>query len=132
MERLHAPFTKGVAVDGAELRHVADGRRADAEWRFAINNDQSSHRASPFRPVSPSRKATNSGTRSAASSAARTSRARVLALDEKAKLLEALHPRFQRFVRFDLGTGCRLDEIRCIDPKRDIDWTRGTVHVTGR
>jgi integrase len=45
----------------------------------------------------------------------------VLALDEETKLLEALHLRFQRFVRFALGTGCRLDEIRGIDPARDID-----------
>jgi len=59
-------------------------------------------------------------------------RTRVLALDEETKLLEALHPRFQRFVRFALGTGCRLDEIRGIDARRDIDWTRGTVHVTGK
>jgi integrase len=47
-------------------------------------------------------------------------------------LLEALHLRFQRFVRFALGTGCRLDEIRGIDPARDIDWLRGTVHVVGK
>jgi integrase len=47
-------------------------------------------------------------------------------------LLEALHPRFQRFVRFALGTGCRLDEIRGIDSSRDIDWMRGTVHVIGK
>jgi len=40
---------------------------------------------------------------------------RVLSLDEETKLLDALHPRFQRFVRFALGTGCRLDEIRGID-----------------
>ncbi len=59
-------------------------------------------------------------------------RTRVLSLDEESILLDALHPRFQRFVRFALGTGCRLDEIRGIDPKRDIDWTRGTVHVTGK
>lgn len=48
-------------------------------------------------------------------------RTRVLTLDEETKLLESLHPRFQRFVRFALGTGCRLDEIRGIDSKRDID-----------
>jgi integrase/recombinase XerC len=30
------------------------------------------------------------------------------------------------------GTGCRLDEIRGIDPERDFDWTRGTVHVIGK
>jgi integrase len=59
-------------------------------------------------------------------------RTRVLALDEETKLLEALHQRFQRFVRFALGTGCRLDEIRGIDPARDIDWPRGTVHVVGK
>jgi hypothetical protein len=41
-------------------------------------------------------------------------RTRVLTLDEETPLLEALHPRFQRFVRFALGTGCRLDEIRGI------------------
>jgi hypothetical protein len=27
--------------------HVADGWRADAEWRFAVNDDQSPHPASP-------------------------------------------------------------------------------------
>jgi integrase len=59
-------------------------------------------------------------------------RTRVLALDEETKLLDALHPRFQRFVRFALGTGCRLDEIRGIDSKQDIDWIRGTVHVIGK
>ncbi|MEO8256233.1 MAG: tyrosine-type recombinase/integrase [Acidobacteriota bacterium] len=59
-------------------------------------------------------------------------RTRVLTLDEETKLLDALHPRFQRFVRFALGTGCRLDEIRGIDPKQDIDWIRGTVHVIGK
>ena len=56
----------------------------------------------------------------------------MLTLHEETKLLDALHPRFQRFVRFALGTGCRLDEIRGINPKRDIDWTRDTVHVTGK
>ncbi len=59
-------------------------------------------------------------------------RTRVLTLDEESLLLEALHQRFQRFVRFALGTGCRLDEIRGIAPERDIDWLRGTVHVTGK
>lgn len=59
-------------------------------------------------------------------------RTRVLTLDEETKLLDALHPRFQRFVRLALGTGCRLDEIRGIDPKQDIDWIRGTVHVIGK
>src|SRR5688572_789969 len=59
-------------------------------------------------------------------------RTRVLALDEETKVLNALHPRFQRFVRFALGTGCRLDEIRGIDSKQDIDWIRGTVHVIGK
>jgi integrase/recombinase XerD len=59
-------------------------------------------------------------------------RTRVLTLDEETLLLEALHPRFQRFVRFALGTGCRLDEIRGIVPERDIDWLRGTVHVIGK
>ena len=59
-------------------------------------------------------------------------RTRVLSLDEETKLLDSLHPRFQRFVRFALGTGCRLDEIRGIDSKRDIDWTRGMVHVIGK
>jgi integrase/recombinase XerD len=59
-------------------------------------------------------------------------RTRVLTLDEETKLLDALHPRFQRFVRFALGTGCRLDEIRGIDAKQDIDWIRGTAHVIGK
>jgi integrase len=54
-------------------------------------------------------------------------RTRVLTLEEETKLLDALHPRFQRFVRVALGTGCRLDEIRGIDAKQDIDWIRGTV-----
>jgi len=59
-------------------------------------------------------------------------RTRVLTLDEETKLMGALHPRFQRFVRFALGTGCRLEEIWGIDPKRNIDWIRGTVHVLGK
>jgi len=59
-------------------------------------------------------------------------RTRVLSLDEEALLLDALNPRFQRFVRFALGTGARLDEIRGIDPKRDINWQDGTVHVLGK
>ena len=59
-------------------------------------------------------------------------RTRVLTLDEEAKLLNTLHPRFQRFVRFALGTGCRLDEIRHVDATRDVDWARGSVHVTGK
>lgn len=59
-------------------------------------------------------------------------RTRVPTLDEETKLLDALHPRFERFVRFALGTGCRLDEIRGIDPKQDIDWIRSTVHVIGK
>ncbi len=59
-------------------------------------------------------------------------RTRVLTLDEETLLLEALHQRFERFVRFALGTGCRLDEIRGIVPERDIDWLRGTVHVIGK
>ena len=45
----------------------------------------------------------------------------MLTLDEETLLLEALHPRFQRFARFALGTGCRLDEIRGIDAERDVD-----------
>ena len=56
----------------------------------------------------------------------------MLTLDEETLLLEALHPRFQRFVRFALGTGCRLDEIRGIARGRDVDWLRGTVHVIGK
>jgi integrase len=59
-------------------------------------------------------------------------RTRVLSLDEETKLLDALHPRFQRFVRFALGTGARLDEIRGIDPDRDVNWQDGTVHVIGK
>jgi integrase/recombinase XerD len=59
-------------------------------------------------------------------------RTRVLTLDEETELMGALHPRFQRFVRFALGTGCRLEEIRGIDPKCNIDWVRGTVHVLGK
>ena len=56
----------------------------------------------------------------------------MLSLDEEAKLLGAMNPRFQRFVRFALGTGARLDEIRGIDPERDINWLDGTVHVLGK
>src|SRR3989454_7341631 len=59
-------------------------------------------------------------------------RTRVLTLDEEAKLLDALHPRFERFTRFALGTGARLDEIRNIDPEHDINWQDGTVHVIGK
>ena len=42
-------------------------------------------------------------------------RTRVLTLAEETLLLDALHPRFQRFVRFALETGYRLDEIRGIE-----------------
>jgi hypothetical protein len=35
-----ASVSKRIEVDGAELRHVAHGRRADAERRLAVNNDQ--------------------------------------------------------------------------------------------
>lgn len=59
-------------------------------------------------------------------------RTRVLSLDEEEKLLDALRPRFQRFVRFALGTGARLDEIRGVDPDQDINWKDGTVHVIGK
>ncbi|MGE3275204.1 MAG: hypothetical protein AB7O67_08825 [Vicinamibacterales bacterium] len=58
--------------------------------------------------------------------------ARVPALEEETTLLEALHPRFQRLARFALGTGCRLNEMRGIDSRRDIDGMRGTVYVTGK
>ena len=82
----------------------------------------------------------------------------MLSLDEETKLLDALHPRFQRFDRFAVGTGCRLDEIRGIEtssprgsapnpgsvarggpfaPLRslardDVNWHHGTVHVIGK
>jgi integrase len=59
-------------------------------------------------------------------------RTRVLSLDEETKLMDALHPRFQRFVRFALGTGARLEEIRGVDPDRDVNWHDGTVHVLGK
>jgi integrase len=59
-------------------------------------------------------------------------RTRVLSLDEETKLMDALHPRFQRFVRFALGTGARLEEIRGVDPDRDVNWNDGTVHVLGK
>jgi integrase len=59
-------------------------------------------------------------------------RTRVLNLEEEAKLLDAMRPRFQRFVRFALGTGARLSEIRGIDPDRDVDWQDGAVHVLGK
>jgi integrase/recombinase XerD len=61
-----------------------------------------------------------------------TPKSQVLPLEQETLLLGALHPRFQRFVRFGLGTGCRLDEIRGIDPQRDIDWQLGTVRVIGK
>jgi integrase len=77
-------------------------------------------------------RATTSATRSAVSSGKDRPRTRVLTLTEESKLMDALHPRFQRFVRCALGTGCRLDEIRGIDPERDVDRTRGTVHVIGK
>ncbi len=59
-------------------------------------------------------------------------RTRVLTLEEEAKLVDALHPRFARFTRFALGTGARLEEIRGIDQDRDINWDDGTVHVLGK
>src|SRR5712691_5939941 len=49
VECLDAPVPKGVHVNRTELRHIADRGRADAEGRFAVNNDQNSHRATPSR-----------------------------------------------------------------------------------
>ncbi len=59
-------------------------------------------------------------------------RDRVLSVSEQPLLLEKLSPRYQRWVRFVLGTGCRLSEVRDIDPKRDIDWSRRMLTVTGK
>lgn len=59
-------------------------------------------------------------------------RTRVMSLDEEAKLLAVLHPRFQRFVRFALGTGTRLEEIRALDPEHNVDWKTATLRVFGK
>jgi integrase len=59
-------------------------------------------------------------------------RTRLLSLNEEGKLLPALHPRFQRFVRFALGTGARLEEIRSIDPRVDVNLNESTFHVRGK
>ncbi|MFN8060361.1 MAG: hypothetical protein U0Q12_14485 [Vicinamibacterales bacterium] len=56
-------------------------------------------------------------------------RTRVLTLDEETRLLEALHLRFQRFVRFALGTGCRLDDPRYRQQTRHrLDARHGARH----
>src|SRR5436190_23725670 len=43
VECLDSTVLKGVDVNGAKLRHVADCGRADAERRFAVNDDWSVH-----------------------------------------------------------------------------------------
>ena len=43
-ERFHPLIPKFVDIDGAELRHVTNRGRADAEGRFAVNNDRIAHR----------------------------------------------------------------------------------------
>ena len=63
---------------------------------------------------------------------ARDARLAQLSLDEETKLMDSLHPRFQRFVRFALGTGARLEGIRGVDADRDVNWHDGTVHVVGK
>jgi len=40
VKRLYAPVPKRVDVDRAALGHVTDRRRADAEGRLAVNDDQ--------------------------------------------------------------------------------------------
>lgn len=59
-------------------------------------------------------------------------RDRVLTAAEQAELLRRLSPRFQRFVLFCLGTGCRLDEVRGIDHEKDLHLEERFVRVTGK
>jgi hypothetical protein len=44
VERFRAPFTERIDVDGAEFRHVTDGRRADTERSFTVDDDKRAHR----------------------------------------------------------------------------------------
>lgn len=55
---------------------------------------------------------------------------RVLSPDEQAKLEAVLSPRYQRWLRFMLGTGLRVAEARGIDPSRDVDFPKRFVRVT--
>lgn len=59
-------------------------------------------------------------------------RDRLLTADEQTKLLAVLSIRFQRFLLFLLGTGVRLNEVRTIDPARDLNLTQRFVTVTGK
>jgi integrase len=59
-------------------------------------------------------------------------RERVLLAWEQAKLMDALSPRYQRYVKVLLGTGCREDELRHVDPEKDLDLEQRTMHVVGK
>lgn len=61
-----------------------------------------------------------------------TVRVRLLTVDDEAKLIAALSPRFQRFVQFLLQTGLRLDECRGINVDTDIRDGHVTVLGKGR
>lgn len=56
----------------------------------------------------------------------------VLSVSDQAKLKEKMTPLLYRWLIFSLGTGCRIEEIRGINPNRDIDWDAPSVTVTGK
>lgn len=62
----------------------------------------------------------------------RVVRQRVLSLPEQERLEANLSPDMVRFLRFLLGTGLRLDEVRNIDPAVHIDPVGKSVTVTGK
>lgn len=59
-------------------------------------------------------------------------RQRVVTASEQAKLEAVMTPLVKRFFQFLLWTGIRLEEVRGIDPARDIDWVKKTFLVTGK
>lgn len=61
-----------------------------------------------------------------------TARNRILTPDVQVQLLRRLSPRYQRFVRFLVGTGLRLGELRGIKVERDLHLERRYVTVTGK
>lgn len=58
-------------------------------------------------------------------------RERVLLEEEQTRLLAVLPERYQRFVRFCLGTGVRLDEVRKLAPEK-VDLSRRQATVLGK
>lgn len=59
-------------------------------------------------------------------------RHRLLSVPNQVELLRRLSPNFQRFTLFCLGTGVRLEEVRGIDPNKDLHLDERWVRVTGK